>query len=89
MWIRLGALALVFVGVAFAPSVSADLDCRDFDSPDDAQDYFDQNPGDPDRLDADNDGRACEPYSGGTSPWLWAAGGAVATGAVIAVTRAR
>lgn len=42
----------------------ADLDCRDFSSHQEAQRYFDQQHGDPDNLDADRDGMACEPYSG-------------------------
>lgn len=39
----------------------ADMDCKDFGSQREAQAYFEANgPGDPDRLDRDNDGIACE-----------------------------
>lgn len=37
-----------------------DLDCADFDTQDEAQEVLDADPGDPHRLDADNDGVACE-----------------------------
>jgi hypothetical protein len=46
-----------------APSrhaASADRDCDDFASQQDAQDALDAAPGDPERLDADDDGIACE-----------------------------
>ena len=44
-----------------------DLDCADFASQEEAQAVFDRDPSDPNRLDADNDGIACEdyPYDGG------------------------
>ena len=44
-----------------------DLDCADFASQAEAQAEFDRDPSDPNRLDADNDGMACEdyPYDGG------------------------
>lgn len=75
--------------LAVAQPALADLDCGDFGSMDEAQRHYDRLPGDPDRLDRDGDGLACEPYSGGTSPWVWALGGGVATAVVIGVTRAR
>lgn len=37
-----------------------ELDCRDFSTQAEAQDELDANAGDPNRLDADDDGRACE-----------------------------
>ena len=37
-----------------------DRDCSDFDYQEDAQEWMDAHPGDPDRLDSDDDGRACE-----------------------------
>lgn len=39
-----------------------DLDCANFASQQDAQTNLNANPGDPNRLDADNDGVACEEF---------------------------
>ena len=50
------ALSLGFTGTAQA----ADRDCPDFATQAEAQAAFDAVPGDPERLDADNDGQACE-----------------------------
>jgi hypothetical protein len=64
--LRLTAVAAVFVGVLALASGTAsawapkDLDCPDFRYQEDAQAHLDANPSDPDRLDADNDGIACE-----------------------------
>lgn len=55
------ATALAFPGVA---SAQQDRDCPDFASQADAQAAFNARPGDPERLDADNDGTACESYFG-------------------------
>jgi hypothetical protein len=41
---------------------AADLDCGDFNSQADAQDHYDADTSDPDNLDADHDGTACENY---------------------------
>jgi micrococcal nuclease len=49
--------------LAFAASASAqrDMDCSDFRTQREAQAFFkSQEPGDPHRLDGDNDGIACE-----------------------------
>lgn len=54
------ALALGLVGGVGAQ----DLDCADF-GPGEAQANLDANPGDPNNLDADNDGEACEGSGGG------------------------
>lgn len=64
---RMGRLvAAVFVAASGLSSTAyADLDCEDFDSRDEAQEHFDSSASDDDRLDADSDGRACEPYPGG------------------------
>ncbi len=62
------AAMLVFAPVALA---QADLDCSDFATQPEAQSVLDQDPSDPNGLDADNDGVACEelPAGGsGTSP---------------------
>lgn len=45
----------------FSTAAFADMDCNDFGSQREAQAYFEANgPGDPDSLDRDNDGIACE-----------------------------
>ncbi len=43
----------------------ADLDCSDFDTQPEAQAVLEQDPGDPNGLDGDNDGIACEDLPGG------------------------
>jgi hypothetical protein len=48
-------------GVALAQ----DLDCSDFATQAEAQAVYDRDPSDPNRLDADNDGVACENLPGG------------------------
>jgi preprotein translocase subunit SecF len=40
--------------------VNSDCDCKDFANQEEAQGVFDAYPGDPHRLDRDNDGIACE-----------------------------
>ncbi|GLZ44724.1 hypothetical protein Acsp06_09090 [Actinomycetospora sp. NBRC 106375] len=47
--------------------VTTDRDCADFASRDDAQDALDADPSDPERLDADDDGQACESFDYGDS----------------------
>lgn len=46
--------------MVLASPASADVDCADLDTQGAAQNYFDGRSGDPDGLDADSDGRACE-----------------------------
>lgn len=49
--------------IAFAANASAqrDMDCSDFRTQREAQEFYErQGPGDPHRLDRDNDGIACE-----------------------------
>src|SRR3954447_25850811 len=53
------ALSLGLSGTAHA---AVDRDCPDFASQADAQAAFDAVPGDPERLDANNNGIACENY---------------------------
>lgn len=63
-----GALAIFTVLLATSPSVAQqDLDCSDFDFQEDAQDELENDPDDPNNLDDDNDGVACEslPRRGG------------------------
>lgn len=48
---------------------TADRDCSDFTSQAAAQSFFEsRGPGDPDRLDSDNDGIACENLPGPSAP---------------------
>jgi len=61
---RTGAAGPLFalaatVALAF-PAHAQDLDCGDFAFQEDAQAVFDADPSDPNGLDADNDGLACE-----------------------------
>ncbi len=61
--ILLAAAALAFYMILLAASPSEarrDLDCSDFRSQSDAQAVLDRNPRDPNNLDPDNDGVACE-----------------------------
>jgi hypothetical protein len=51
-------LLLVFVSVARAQENN--LNCADFSSQAEAQAELDSDPSDPNNLDADNDGQACE-----------------------------
>jgi hypothetical protein len=55
--------AMGVLAVAVAPAHAADKDCSDFSSWKQAQHYYKKHGGpryDPDRLDADHDGIACE-----------------------------
>ncbi len=62
---RIIAIALVAAGLGIAaqPAVAGDKDCADFKTQKQAQKFFKKHGGpqrDPHRLDADNDGIACE-----------------------------
>ena len=62
-----GALALATT-VLTMPSAAAsagDVDCPDFSTQAEAQAEYDADPSDPNRLDADDDGIACETLPGG------------------------
>jgi len=56
-----GAMCFPLAGVAAAQ----DLDCADFQTQAQAQAVYDQNPSDPNGLDRDKDGVACEALPGG------------------------
>lgn len=59
----------VGAAVLMASPASADVNCSDLGNRTAAQTYFDGRAGDPDHLDADGDGKACEgiaPHAGGT-----------------------
>jgi hypothetical protein len=63
---------MLLVSVLGSPAFAqADLDCADFTYQEEAQAVFDQDPSDPNNLDADNDEIACEslpPRPEGTTP---------------------
>jgi hypothetical protein len=69
-WTSLALLAGWFAAVVLLASpAAADVDCSDLGNRSAAQTYFDGHAGDPDGLDADRDGKACEssaPHAGGT-----------------------
>ncbi|EID54787.1 excalibur calcium-binding domain-containing protein [Saccharomonospora xinjiangensis] len=70
MLIRNASLALVVAaGVTLSTGVAnaQDLDCAHFSSQAEAQAEFDRDPSDPHRLDADDDGIACETLNGTTT----------------------
>ena len=50
------------VPVQSAVSPTGDLDCEDFATQEEAQAVYNQDPSDPNNLDQDNDGLACEEY---------------------------
>jgi hypothetical protein len=55
------ALALgLSIGLGAGTAHAADLDCKDFATQQQAQVVYDAVPGDPNRLDRDGDGIACE-----------------------------
>jgi hypothetical protein len=68
--VLLAAGALLFHLVLLATKAGAqDRDCADFEFQEDAQAVLNQDPSDPNNLDDDNDGIACEnlPRRGGTT----------------------
>jgi hypothetical protein len=69
MRLRNMAVAAVLAAAATLPlagiaNAQPDRDCPDFASQAEAQAALDSRPGDPERLDADNDGIACESHFG-------------------------
>ncbi|WP_369140988.1 excalibur calcium-binding domain-containing protein [Modestobacter versicolor] len=69
MRVRSTAAASVLIGAALSfgftgTANAADLDCSDFASQAQAQAAYDATPGDPNRLDQDGDGIACETLPG-------------------------
>jgi hypothetical protein len=61
-------LAVAATVMATAPAVadeSNDLDCSDFSSQSQAQNEYNSDPSDPNNLDRDGDGIACETAGGG------------------------
>jgi hypothetical protein len=58
---------LILSPAAVAQGATGDLDCADFDTREQAQAALDAGPGDPNGLDADGDGLACESLPGGAA----------------------
>lgn len=58
------ALAGASLLLALPAAAQADLDCDDFDSQAEAQAVYDADPSDPNDLDRDDDGQACEDFDG-------------------------
>jgi hypothetical protein len=61
--LTLALAGAVILLVSLAPVAgAADLDCKDFPSQAAAQANLNANPSDPNHLDADHDGKACEAF---------------------------
>lgn len=62
--------AALFVGISGTALAAEDLDCNDFATQEQAQAVLDADPSDPNGLDGDNDGVACEslPRAGTPEP---------------------
>jgi hypothetical protein len=70
--------AAIVLALAAAPAAFAqtnDQDCKDFPSQAAAQAHLEQDPSDPDNLDADDDGVACENFDYGSGGGAAAPGG--------------
>ena len=59
------AVVLLFYASSFAPAYAQDSNCGDFGSQEEAQAELDADPSDPNGLDADDDGEACEDFDFG------------------------
>jgi hypothetical protein len=68
------------VGTRVAVAQTGDLNCADFATQAEAQAVLDADPSDPNNLDADNDGVACEDLPGGTGDGITVGGGTSAGG---------
>jgi hypothetical protein len=60
-----GVLFAAALSIGTGTASAADLDCKDFATQAEAQAAFNADPSDPNRLDQDNDGIACETRPGG------------------------
>ena len=59
-----GVLVAAALSLGSGPATAADLDCSDFATQAEAQAVLVSNPSDPNNLDQDNDGIACETLPG-------------------------
>ena len=65
---KVAAVTVLTAGMSYplaGVAVAQDLDCSDFATQAQAQAEYNRDPSDPHRLDADNDGTACETLAGG------------------------
>jgi hypothetical protein len=72
MLLLAAAIVLVLAAAPAAFAQANDQDCEDFSSRAEAQAHLEADPSDPDNLDADDDGEACETFdygdAGGAAP---------------------
>ena len=61
------AIVLAFTAAPAAFAQANDQDCTDFASQAEAQAHLEADPSDPDNLDADDDGQACESFDYGAT----------------------
>lgn len=66
--LALAATAAILFGGGGAALAGPEYDCDELDTQEEAQAILDQTVGDPHRLDADNDGIACESLPSGGVP---------------------
>ncbi len=76
--------AVLTLGTTGTANAATDRDCPDFASQAEAQAAYDAVPGDPERLDRDNDGIACEDEAYAAAP---ASSSAAASGSSQVTTR--
>ena len=79
--------AVLTLGTTGTANAATDRDCPDFASQAEAQAAFDAVPGDPERLDGDDDGQACEEYAYAAAPASSSAAGTGNTGSSQVSTR--
>jgi drug/metabolite transporter (DMT)-like permease len=79
-------LIVMFLGWASPAAAANDLNCTDFGTRERAQREFLKNTTDIHRLDADNDGKACE-WNSSSGWWVWPIGGAALVGGRIMARR--
>jgi hypothetical protein len=72
-------LVIILSGWATPAAAANDLNCADFGTRERAQREFSTSGTDIHRLDADNDGKACE-WNGSTGWWVWPIAGAALVG---------
>ncbi len=76
----IGVVGTALVVLSAGPASAFDLNCEDFPSQAEAQAVYDANPSDPNNLDADDDGQACEEFFGTEGQVATPPVGGVATG---------
>lgn len=78
-WTIAMGLVIMLSGWATQVAAASDLNCSDFGTRERAQREFLQSSSDVHRLDADNDGKACE-WNSSTGWWVWPVAGAALVG---------